>query len=418
MAAFDITAAFAGAGGLTARLIAQPAGVAALTGAGGLAARLHGPLPVRAVLEGAGDLQAAARLGTVTSGMKLCLPFTHESWPEVIYNIPVAASAGVDLIANATVIGARFEDHGYISYRWEEFGSQPPTTWTIEAIIQVDSAREGYIAGFAQSAAGTGVFDRTLYIADGTFGVFVGPSHAVTCGIVTRGVHHLIAVCTPTSLTLYVKGQGSVTQVTTSGGLVSYPAAPFFIVGQSTTHTGTAGTWAPTGPAATFDGVMLLACVSNEAYSDPEAQARLADPYGFLWWQQPDIEVITSADLSRGWDAGYWDVSPAPVVPPQLDALTMALFRGGYLDLRPAGVDVEYVTQSLGGTPIFALDVEADITYDDITYLTWDDTDATGFDVGVWDVTQPSFTSILTAPPVFVAGWDLGAWGTFHDPIV
>lgn len=41
-----------------------------------------------------------------------------------------------------------------------------------------------------------------------------------------------------------------------------------------------------------------------------------------------------------------------------LDAITTALLTGGYLNIKPAGVRInEYVTPSIWGTPIFALDM-------------------------------------------------------------
>lgn len=58
-------------------------------------------------------------------------------------------------------------------------------------------------------------------------------------------------------------------------------------------------------------------------------------------------------------------VGPAP------DAITLALFTGGYLNLRPAGVGITtYYLPSIPGGPLFGFDVE--------------NTAIAGFDVGAW----------------------------------
>lgn len=47
------------------------------------------------------------------------------------------------------------------------------------------------------------------------------------------------------------------------------------------------------------------------------------------------------------------------ILGPQPDAVTLALFEGGYLSLRPAGVGVvNYVTPTLADTPFFGFDAE------------------------------------------------------------
>lgn len=69
---------------------------------------------------------------------------------------------------------------------------------------------------------------------------------------------------------------------------------------------------------------------------------------------------------------------------PPADPLTVALFNGGHLDLRPAGVQVDaYITQTVPGRPYFA-----------------------------WGV-GPAAAGDYTAPPVNLAGWGMGAWGDF-----
>lgn len=59
------------------------------------------------------------------------------------------------------------------------------------------------------------------------------------------------------------------------------------------------------------------------------------------------------------------------LVGPTPDAVTLALFTGGYLNLRPAGVGVNnYYVPSVPGAPVFGFDVE--------------NSSIAGFDVGGW----------------------------------
>lgn len=53
------------------------------------------------------------------------------------------------------------------------------------------------------------------------------------------------------------------------------------------------------------------------------------------------------------------------------DAVTLALFKGGYLNIRPAGVKIDaYLTPTVAGAPYFGFDVE--------------NSSISGFDVGAW----------------------------------
>ena len=64
----------------------------------------------------------------------------------------------------------------------------------------------------------------------------------------------------------------------------------------------------------------------------------------------------------------------APSLP--VDDVTLALFSGGYLDLRPAGVMVEfYMVPTAAGAPYFGFDVESPTI--------------AGFDVGAWGELLP-----------------------------
>jgi hypothetical protein len=74
------------------------------------------------------------------------------------------------------------------------------------------------------------------------------------------------------------------------------------------------------------------------------------------------------------------------LIGPPIDALTKALFSGGYLNMVPASVKVDaYVTQTVPGRPIFA------------------------FDVG------PTVAGDYFSPPVNLGGWDIGCWGDFSN---
>lgn len=59
-----------------------------------------------------------------------------------------------------------------------------------------------------------------------------------------------------------------------------------------------------------------------------------------------------------------------------VDAITLALFTGGFLALKPAGVRIdEFLTPSLPATPFFGFDIESDLI--------------SGFDVGAWGAISP-----------------------------
>ena len=131
--------------------------------------------------------------------------------------------------------------------------------------------------------------------------------------------------------------------------------------------------------------------------------------YG-LW----DKSLVTTDPM--GWNNGVWDTTPSLATPPIYDAVTMALFTGGYLDMRPAGVMIEYCIQSQIGGPFFGWDTSEPI-FGGLEYFSWDDTALTGWEVGVWDGTVPAYVApSLTAPPTFVAGWGNGSWANFVEP--
>jgi hypothetical protein len=146
------------------------------------------------------------------------------------------------------------------------------------------------------------------------------------------------------------------------------PAAAYYLTLDGTVQQGLDyAAWLTNNPGQVSGGMtMLMALIAP--YSAP--------PAGLVYFTLDD----TAQD---GLDAGYLDATPEPIAGPAIDAVTLALFTGGYLNLKPAAVRIEYyVTQSLTGTPIFALDC------------------------------GPSSASGVTAPPTMLAGLDIGAWGT------
>jgi hypothetical protein len=160
-----------------------------------------------------------------------------------------------------------------------------------------------------------------------------------------------------------------------------------------------------------------------------------------IWYNPPPAEVIyfTLDDPALGFDEGYWLGAPGEellmpwavdngnmhiieaLLGPPLDPVTIALFSGGYLGLKSAGVSVDYMIQGQPavppevdtgngiGLPLFALDVDVESTAD--LWMSFDDPNA-GLDQAplfVPGTTVPPGSA--TWPPTPLAGFDLGAWG-------
>lgn len=134
------------------------------------------------------------------------------------------------------------------------------------------------------------------------------------------------------------------------------------------------GTWK--GP---FDPITYLVLLPDAAYRQL-IKARILNN----WWDgtiPQAYEIWDALFAGTGFqlliqDYGnmhmlYAILGPAP------DAITLALFLGGYLNNRPAGVTVDgYMAPSVADTPYFGFDVENDA----------------------------------------IAGFDSGAWGTLYQP--
>ena len=154
-------------------------------------------------------------------GLMYCLPCTDPTWAELVHNTSVAAQLGFSLgytpqgDIGANTGGANLN---YISYLINE-GTQPPQTWSLEAIFYLNAITSGTkdIAGWANAADGTFTqYDRILQYqptSGGQFSIYQngtdGPKQAVA-GVPAAGQRfHLIATQTGTSLTLYVNGVAS-----------------------------------------------------------------------------------------------------------------------------------------------------------------------------------------------------------------
>ena len=137
------------------------------------------------------------------------------------------------------------------------------------------------------------------------------------------------------------------------------------------------------------------------------------------------VPFFTWDDSTLGWDQSEWIQAVNPVVsgdmtiifgliaPPRIpavDAVTRALLTGGYLGLQSAGVMVrDYALQTVIGKPMLGFDAGPPVP-SDLNYFDWD-TQAAGFDQGVWDDTPiPPPVEAPTAPPTSIAGWDIGCW--------
>ena len=77
----------------------------------------------------------------------------------------------------------------------------------------------------------------------------------------------------------------------------------------------------------------------------------------------------------------------------KFDAIMASLLAGGYLDLRPAGVQIRSYLLPSGPGPFFGFDVE--------------NSSVAGFDIGSWALAYAPSTYI---PPISSDSWDTGVW--------
>ena len=168
-----------------------------------------------------------------------------------------------------------------------------------------------------------------------------------------------------------------------------------------------------------------------------EAWNTLFEPEGYQILIQDGLPAgvpyFTWDDSTLGWDRSEWitdDPAPvngdmdviigliAPTYVQAVDAITRALLTGSYLDPVSAGVEVKaYALQSVIGRPMFGFN--AGPTPVGTDFMAWD-TQALGWDQGVWDDTPPGYI----APPKLNyfawnagIGWDQGVWDATPPPL-
>lgn len=127
------------------------------------------------------------------------------------------------------------------------------------------------------------------------------------------------------------------------------------------------GTWL--GPFDPTSGLVALPDDAYRTYLRAVIQANKWDgtiPGAYLAWDAlfagTGFDVIIQDNQDMTMDYGL--IGPAP------NAVTLALFTGGYLSLKPDGVRVNFLEPSVPSTPFFGLDVE--------------NLDIAGLDVGSW----------------------------------
>jgi hypothetical protein len=149
---------------------------------------------------------------------------------------------------------------------------------------------------------------------------------------------------------------------------ISVPLTGVYFTLDSTTLGFDSGTW-----FNEFNPITGVTRLSDEAYRTL-LRARIANnqwdgtiPGAYAIWDSAFSGTgigILIQDLDT-MHIIYAMTGPVP------DAVTLALFTGGYLNLKPAGVIVDgYITPTVDGAPYFGFDAE--------------NTGISGFDVGAW----------------------------------
>lgn len=113
-------------------------------------------------------------------------------------------------------------------------------------------------------------------------------------------------------------------------------------------------------------------------------------PDGYFSWDAPGLGweqgpwFVPGSSRGFGWDDAPWfEGDPAVMTmtlalwsPYTIDAVTKALFTGGYLGLKPAGVRVTgYLTPTVPNVPFFGWDLDSSLI--------------AGWDVGAWAAVTP-----------------------------
>jgi hypothetical protein len=138
------------------------------------------------------------------------------------------------------------------------------------------------------------------------------------------------------------------------------------------------------------------------------------------------VHYFSFDTAGSGFDQAQWWQLPLPVEPrvngnmnlieallgPAPSPTTLALFTGGYLELKSAGVGITYMIQSATETavPLFGFDAGPSPGYLslDVSGLGLDQAPFYGTSTGAPNVTYPPYT---------IAGFDAGAWGQIVNPV-
>jgi hypothetical protein len=178
------------------------------------------------------------------------------------------------------------------------------------------------------------------------------------------------------------------------------------------------------------------------------------DPLGgfdrAFWYPSNTLQDIylTWDDPTLGWESGQWYgphwalTTPLPsingnmhiieaILGPPLDAITQALFAGGYLGMDSAGVGITYVIQNQGsgepadpdsgiGLPLFAFDSGPMLPTDIPGYWASWETEGLGFDQAplfypAAPPTDPNLVHYLEFDSADY-GWDSGFWTSAIRP--
>lgn len=132
--------------------------------------------------------------------------------------------------------------------------------------------------------------------------------------------------------------------------------------------------WDGTVPGAYAAWDALFAAQGITIFIQDESSGPASDAFSWdelgLGWEQANWRYVSA---SGNMHIIYGLLSANPV-----DAITLALFTGGYMDLKPIGVKIDdYVIQSVPGAPIFG-----------------------------WDVENPT-----------ISGWEVGGWGLLYPGV-
>jgi hypothetical protein len=238
-------------------------------------------------------------------GLVWSFPMVSPNWGDIVRNQAVAATSGLTL--SGSPVGAGGKTAGGAEYASVSYGAQPPTVWSMEALVYLKTTTSGFICGWNQSSDGSNVtFDRQLYVTDfGAFGahLYDGFSKTATGGTAVAGsLVHICATSDGTLLLLYVNGALVATTVVSNGGFTAYGLPVYFVCGAS----GPSGILQ--GPVhAAIDGTLLLVNFANVVWTAAEIAQKAIDPFSIyrpkrrVPWFTVAGGVITPVNSPVGW---------------------------------------------------------------------------------------------------------------------